>query len=639
MDVRLCCLALLLLTQPSRAAESSADWWNVERRVVERLSHEDVGAWARALEATAIPDDAGARMERFSVLARAGHEAALRELLARLSVLAPQLQHERWASAIDFLIGREDWEPARFAMEQLPHARPGWGYVFVRHWARHGDVDEIDGWLAAQAGRSRHWVRERLRFRKRLGTADDLVDEVEASTRRRPDDLEAIFLYLDVLSEASVPRDLAWIAERVRPDLAFDSYRLGRALIPRDPRVGIALLERAVAQPFTAADERAMLARWSCSLAADWDAEQMLRGAAKHRLMEAYLEVGEAARAQALLEELSARYPDGIPTGLLELAGQVQRSSGARVIEKRVRQAEEKGEGDPAYWLGRARYFAGRRKNEEAEQAFDRAWRLSADPFTAVRVIAAHENHVFRARGEAAALALLRRRFEEVPIGSRQAARIANLMLQRSSDRAGFPRPTDAFWWRYLAARPVWGEAWEERMLMRMAEHVERAGRAAFWERAAALACDAHPSRAKAVGWVMTRSDAHGRAVPLLEDAVERLESEDDRASARFTLFEAHLELGDRRRAEAIWPGVRQCLQPREIVEWHSRLALAAARAGDREAALRLWRARTNLDRGDLRYLDEMERAGVSLQTFYRRLAAADRASTAPARARAGLAK
>jgi len=123
MDVRVCLLVLLLLSLPARADD--AGWWAVQHGVVEGLFRRDVGAWAHALEATAVPDDAAARMERFQVLARAGHAAALRELLARLTVLTPRQQHQRWAKAIDFLIDREDWEAARFAMEALPHARPG----------------------------------------------------------------------------------------------------------------------------------------------------------------------------------------------------------------------------------------------------------------------------------------------------------------------------------------------------------------------------------------------------------------------------------------------------------------------------------------------------------------------------------
>jgi len=212
-------------------------------------------------------------------------------------------------------------------------------------------------------------------------------------------------------------------------------------------------------------------------------------------------------------------------------------------------------------------------------------------------------------------------------------------MLQRGDDRSGFPRPTDALWWQYLAARPVWCEGQEERLLREMAKRVAPGRRVAIWERAAALAKGAHPSRASKIGWVMTRCDAHGRAVALLEDAVERLENEDDRRTALFHLFETHLHLRDWRRAEALWPRARRRLQPREIVEWSSRLALAAARAGDLEAALRIWRVRTNLDPGDLRHLDDLARTGMDLRPFYRRLAAADRASTAPGRALAALAR
>ena len=576
--------------------------WAGERDVVEALFRRDVGEWARSLERTPVPKDPDARLDRFQVLVRAGDDAGLRRLIPALK----DLETHRQARVIDFLIGREDWEMARYAMEQLPHAGPGWAYVFVRQWAARADADEIDRWLTAQTAKSRHWFFERLRFRKRLGTAEPLVDEAEAAARRKPKDIDGVRFYVNVLSAADAKRDLSWIAEQVRPRLAYESYRLGEDLLRHAPRVGIALLERALTQRFTEEDERAMKT-YMCVVAGD--VEPMLRDATKQRLMHAYLRVGEPKKSQKLLEELSAKYPDGIPTGMLEAAGRVQGASGARVIAKRVEE-----NGTP---LDRAKYLAGRGENEKAEHAFQTAWKERRG----LDVVRAHAHHRFKTEGAESALALLRTRLEAVPVGGALAAGIIHQIVHYSDDRT---KPDAEPWWRYLAARPVWGNGREERLLYRMAERMDRKDGDAFWRRAEALAKDAHPSRARRIGWVMTRCDAHARALPLLRDAVARLDDEQERRSALFNLYETHLHLGDWRNAEKLGPRVRPHLTPNEIIEWYSRLALTAARAGDRADALRIWTVRTNLDRGDLRFIDEMAAAGFrkELTALYKGLGA-----------------
>ena len=417
--VRRSCLVLLLLAPVALAEEPS--WWTVEREVVEQLFSRDLGAWARALDAVAMPDDLVARMTRFQVLARAGHDKGQRRVIRALRDLAPEPQ----ANAIDFLIGREDWEMARYAMEQWPDARPGWAYVFVRDWARSAKPEVIDRWLAAQAGKSRHWILERIRFRKTLGTAGEIVAETEAVVRKRPDDLDGILFYIGLLDIAGVERDLDWIAKTVRPRLATETRRLGGRLFGHAPRAGIALLEFALTQPFTAEDRRA-LTMWLNGPTGD--IERRFRDAVKQQLMRTYLRVGEAAKSQKLLEELSARYPNGIPTGMLEVAGRVQDASGARVIEGRVRDAEAANKDDPLYWLGRARYFAGRKQHREADDAFEQAWRLRTER-TADRILQLHALHRFKLGGNAAALALLRARIAEFELDSPHAARIVWWML------------------------------------------------------------------------------------------------------------------------------------------------------------------------------------------------------------------
>jgi hypothetical protein len=71
-----------------------------------------------------------------------------------------------------------------------------------------------------------------------------------------------------------------------------------------------------------------------------------------------------------------------------------------------------------------------------------------------------------------------------------------------------------------------------------------------------------------------------------------------------------------------------QSLLSEESRKW----ALAAARAGAHDEAMRLWRLKANIDRGNLYGLSELARLGLKerLRSFYRQLAQDDPASWAP---------
>ena len=122
--------------------------------------------------------------------------------------------------------------------------------------------------------------------------------------------------------------DAGWIGDVARPKLAVQCYELGRDLAWLRPKAGVALLERSLALRYTDEDRRIMEQR-SRHMATIRDQERSfertLRDATRHELMHAYKRAGYAKRAQALLEELTKRYPNGIPpAGLAQFAGQVQ---------------------------------------------------------------------------------------------------------------------------------------------------------------------------------------------------------------------------------------------------------------------------------------------------------------------------
>lgn len=647
---RLCvCAAWAIPHAPSSQDPSSADfdWWTIDRGVAEQLFERDVGEWARALEAEPLPADAGRLLERFAIAYRAGHDAWSRAIVDALAALDPAPTASQLSAAVDRVIDREHWDLARYFLERLPNAEPGWGYVLVRRWSDVADADTIDRWLAARAERNRgYWLRERLRFRSDRGSVAPLIAELAAAVRARPTELAPALDYLEALRIVGPALAAgAWLGEVCRPCLAFESYDLGAQLAGGWPRAAIALLDHSLATPFTDADREAVeRIPMAVHVPNREGAEQLVRAWTRNALLQACKAAGETERAQRLLEELAATSPAEAVLPLdSRLAGAIQAESGARVIEGRILAAEPKRETDYEYWLERAEYFDGRGERAETDAAFERALSLTQESASEPKKSAHARTFVVGRyvsysahRGEIAACrAFLWQELADADLASEHAAAITRHLHEDVGAASQPDAVDDKRWWSYLAARTQWNYG-EEKLLMRLAEstRASKEAREALWSRATALA-QGDPSRALVLGWVMTRHDANSRAIPLLADAEARAADDEHRVRAAFTRFEAGLALGDWRAAERAWPSAQRELMPHEAPEWLGRIAIIAARAGATDDALRIWSQRTNLDRAELRGLDDMVRAGAlnRLVAFYEQLALEDPASSSPARA------
>ena len=107
-----------------------------------------------------------------------------------------------------------------------------------------------------------------------------------------------------------------------------------------------------------------------------------------------------------------------------------------------------------------------------------------------------------------------------------------------------------------------------------------------------------------------------------MEQAVRRAGDKELRQRTVFTLFESYLDVGDWKRAESLFPEASTRLTTDEQPEWHARIAVAAAKAGAKTDALRLWKTGANMDPAKLRGLDELAKAGLrdELADFYRQM-------------------
>ncbi|MEO8495163.1 MAG: hypothetical protein ABI614_08835 [Planctomycetota bacterium] len=657
-----------LLAQQARAEDLPEEWWQIERHVVERLQERNVSQWARELSAEAWHDEPARWMLRFGVLRRAGHDQAMLRLIDAL----PEAKHPPSRSTLEQmiqeLIRAESWELAQRFCERMPGTHPGWGYVMVKHWEKvERDPKWIDDWLAARdrddepdeeelsfphSASLPFWFDRRLEFRQRQGSAGILIEELAKAVRDNPSDVDAAHRYLAAVRQVDLDKyDPAWIGVVAKPESVVACYDLGRSLAQLRPKAAIPLLLRSLELKYSDEDRRVMERRSRHRARAFVEIphsfEHIIRDATRLELMYAHKRAGDAAQAQALLEELTKRYPNGIPpTGMAQYAGQVQALSGARVIEKRIRQAEPENKDSYEYWQKRGQYFAGRKERDEAIAAYEKALELAepsaqdleqgqGDNFARALVLGDHVRLLGR---NEEGMRLLWRELAAADPQTAYATRVVRMMLDIESDDSYYMEPDDDRLWAVLEARPKW-EFVEQHLLMRFAKNAqpeprrERPDRRPeLWTRGEKLAKNADPSRAECLAWVMTRFDASQRAIPLLTYAISRYADADSISHASFTLFDAHLGVKDWRAAEKIWPAARQRLRPYERLDWLGRIAKLAAAAGDHDAALRIWKTRMNFDLTDLNGLDDLAERGLRnrLVQLYKQLAMDDPDTGAP---------
>ncbi len=497
----------------------------------------------------------------------------------------------------------------------------------------------------------RYWFAIRLGFRQRKGTAAALIEELAKAVRDNPADADAALRYLAAVRRVGLDKyDPAWIGDVAKPEFVVPCYDLGRNLARLRPKVGIPLLLRSLELKYSDEDQRIMKQRsrrWARAFDQSQSYEQMIRDGTRHELMYAYKKAGDARKAQALLEELTERYPNGIPpAGMAQFAGRVQAASGARVIESRVRKAEPEKKDSYKYWQRRGQYFAGRKDRDKAIKAYEKALELAkpapreieqgqGENFARALVLGDYVRLLGR---NGNGMRLLWRELKATDPKTAYATRIVRMMLDIERDNTYYMEPDDARLWAVLEARPKWGHT-EGRLLMRFAKNAQAEPRrkrpdkrSELWTRGEKLAKDAHPSRAENLGWVMTRYGGSKRAIPLLTDALSRYTDDEPIARASFALFEVYLDVGNWRAAEEAWPAACKRLQPHEQPAWLGRISVLAAKGGDHADALRIWKKRMNYDLTDLRGLDSLAETGMrdELVQLYKQLGIDDPDSIAP---------
>src|SRR5262245_51444102 len=595
------------------------EWWAINKSVVDQLSVNDLGEIIKSLPPAASIGDVVESLRQLNLFVRAGHRHRAAQVIDGMPKDVDASYKTTLSHAADFLIGREEWDLARWFLERAPQAEPGWGYVLIKNWSEKGDPSEIDRWLAARMEENfSYWLFERLRFRVQLKTEGALLDILANDVKAHPADLVRARRYVEAaMTVGNNKYKLDWMGDTCKPALAFECYQLGTEVAPQSPRAAISLFERALSLPFTDQDKKLLheniISRLAISFGfLNW--EKAWRDWTKLELARSYKADDQANKAQPIIEEITAAYPDGLPDlGLSKFAGQVQFASGARVVEGRIVKAEAKNADSVEYWLTRAEYYAGRNEKANAVGAYERALELKPfvvkgandQSFQRLSILRSYVSFLGGPASSPEAKQLLLREFEESRLDMRYASGLVDIMLD-------FPEPNTLFFgvevgrlWDYLTAQRQWYGT-ERRLLRRMMNALPVAERDSFWARAEKLTTASDPTRAYILGEVMVSKEAYIRAIPLLKDAIQRLDKGNENESATNNLYQAYIKTNNWKAAEDMWPSIHGGVMPISSPEALGEIAVAAARAQAQDEAMRFWRAKANLDRVDFRYLSNL---------------------------------
>jgi tetratricopeptide (TPR) repeat protein len=321
------------------------------------------------------------------------------------------------------------------------------------------------------------------------------------------------------------------------------------------------------------------------------------------------------------------------------LAGRVQAQSGQRVIERSILQEEKTNEDSARYWLARATYYVGRKEDQPAREAFEKALALALTSGAGDRgnLVQDYARYL-GGQSEEDAVEFLRTESGRQGLTGDARQLALGLLLEHCYwryHRSGKQiAGDDALVWDTLSQKIRWGQGERDCLASMLGGSGETRPpeTSAVMERAEKLCQGADPSRAATLGQICIQHGYPERAVPLLRDAAARLTDEYERDVANAALLRAYISLGYAAEADAQLQFAIRLLSRDELPDYISQIAVVAAKSGDGEHAMRLWRQVANTDATFVLPVRNLAAAGLKdeLERFYRDQQAADPDSWVP---------
>lgn len=201
---------------------------------------------------------------------------------------------------------------------------------------------------------------------------------------------------------------------------------------------------------------------------------------------------------------------------------------------------------------------------------------------------------------------------------SEKAVQTVNTLLRKPGKHI---KADDVVLWNWLESRPKWDYD-EERLLIKMLLNVEQVERPTYFKRIEKLVEGNDPSRSLVFGAIMKQMQFPKHALTHIQYALKNTDDEELKKKAYRALYETYLYMNDWKNAEELLPHITKHHNSEELSIKYSNLAIAAAKAGAKEDALRLWKKAVNLKPSTLYRLEALVKKGLGkqLEAYYREL-------------------
>jgi len=583
------------------------------------------------------PSSAKEAMTRLSVLLRAGMENEARIALSELKGLCPEFENYAVMDIYKKASYLKAWGLVQDTLEFESFAEKFSDSLwiqdiylgeFISHLSASGWTPEkIDAWFAAKPlGKNGYWLKQHFAFRVQQGTQKALFEEISASIKKNPEDnTSTAIVLLQALSRYGAPKsdyDLNWLPETVKPKLASEAMLLANSLEQMEKwELAAHFYRLAIKMPLTddevehlyqdrqrmcLYDERR--ARFSVD-SRESLAKCLLKMFRDDEAVRYFLEAAEIRKKSRT--EMNDNF-----------AGKIEEVTGQNKIGEQLKAEEKLSENNPNYWMRRVEYSRGS-NDSVGEEEFLKKGLAITKPHAGGRgkggysdarslFFSGYLNFLIENKRKEEALALIFKELKESPHTSNSSCLAVHFLTWRFNAELN---PFDEYLWAWLAGRPHWGHD-EKELLVAI---LKNAGTKDFEEclsRAQAMAPEKELRRRYILASAMSALKLDLRAKALLESVIKDASKEDQglKEKTSLLLYEIFLKSGDWRNAEKF---------KGDLSFYHFvKLAVCAAKAGDKADAIRFWENAANIDPSNMNNLNELVNFGLrnELKDFYLRM-------------------
>jgi tetratricopeptide (TPR) repeat protein len=565
---------------------------------------------------------------------RSGHRQEARGLLESIVKTDQFTRYQMSAQLANKLVARHEWDLAEWMLLTFPTDHVDSAYAIENHIITTRGVAKADAFLQKLSDTGSYsWSIVLIRFRSQHGGLDALLKKLEKDIRDQPESVRCAQLYLTAAQLAGKQVDPSWVGDICKPKLAVESTTLRDALLSAGyPQAAVLLLKRSLATPITDQDKK-------LAPGGEPGAELTIRMSTRESLARAYQSLGKkdlAAVHTRIAEQLDREYEKVVEDDYLK--------------HHATNTTSPPENGSIEYWLSVARICGEKHGIPHAWDAYEKALNLaetdasrqrSPKENVRLKVIEEYAFSLSEANRFDDATRTVRREMEQANQSDEERRDLLRILktVYGQADRSF--SADDELLWDVLSKNAQW-EGTEQNCLRDMMQitygppavtEKQTPRKIRVIQRAEALCQDTDPSRSAALAWLCAAYGCPERAIPLYKDAARRLSDRQTRSEASFHLVELYIKGGDAAGAdqhlvEALH--YRSLSSPPALI---AQVAVLAAKSGDKERAMRLWKRLVNIDATFVLPVRELAQAGLieELRSFYQEQEKLDPQSWVPA--------